>query len=492
MVDLLYPDSSTTRFIIWNGFGFGPYDGNLKYTATTIPLENKFFKETRGIYGENGVDHAQSTGSIEYSPVLSDCIISPAYLLPRRLKVPIVPSGYVYINEGFASNGATKTWLADSDTSRVTFGFRRLEIGWRIFEIKVYLSKPTKVYSCVYYDLWDIAWVNTTTAKYKVTYNIQSRTNVDFGKDVSKPLTMDDIDFIVAAYGLSGWTKQTFTTSSTPIYNVRYSQSKSPTVLVDDINAFIRSMVETTVPINRMDWGDLAAKAVQNKRAVRTNMIAFFRDLKDIKSLVPKLKGLLQLKTAANNYLAVKYGILPTVSDLKKIVAAFQQRKQFFDKNGFSCYNAKHTAVAEDGTFRYDLEQRIKVAIAEEDSSFDKLIDQFDSLGLFPTYENIWDLLPYSFVVDWFVQIGDLLERVDNCQRLMRYNIRYVTMSESEMMSGMSSGTSSFPFMGQIKWSSYRRWVTDHCPLPPLTLTASPTVSDHWLEAGALIIQRSK
>jgi hypothetical protein len=99
--------------------------------------------------------------------------------------------------------------------------------------------------------------------------------------------------------------------------------------------------------------------------------------------------------------------------------------------------------------------------------------------------------VPYSFVIDWFIDIGDFLERVDTRLRISRLNIRYVTMSLKRNITRKFVFSSSFPFVGTATLVDYSRWTEDQCPLPPLTSSGTTTVSNHWLEAGALIAQRT-
>lgn len=38
------------------------------------------------------------------------------------------------------------------------------------------------------------------------------------------------------------------------------------------------------------------------------------------------------------------------------------------------------------------------------------------NLGLSPTYSNLWDIVPFSFVVDWFIDFGHAFSVVDRQQ----------------------------------------------------------------------------
>lgn len=53
-----------------------------------------------------------------------------------------------------------------------------------------------------------------------------------------------------------------------------------------------------------------------------------------------------------------------------------------------------------------------------------------DSLSIAPTFESLWDLIPYSFVVDWWVDIGGCLNRIDNSVRMFEYTLHYRSYSK--------------------------------------------------------------
>jgi hypothetical protein len=41
----------------------------------------------------------------------------------------------------------------------------------------------------------------------------------------------------------------------------------------------------------------------------------------------------------------------------------------------------------------------------------------------------MWDLIPFSFVADWFVDVGGKLEAVDSAITFMAFDVQYVEMS---------------------------------------------------------------
>jgi hypothetical protein len=286
--------------------------------------------------------------------------------------------------------------------------------------------------------------------------------------------------------------------SGNPGYSLQCYRSKvNPSMSVSAFRGWINtqlipSLEELHSTIEGVHFGELAMDATAKVNRNQSNMIAFFRDLRDPKAMLLKLKNLKNIKVHANNYLAVQYGILPTISDLQNIVNAFKAREPYLDRHGYQTYTAVRSNASSNGVFSESLEQRIKVAIENEDDDFKRLAQAVESAGFALTLENVWDLIPYSFVVDWFVGVGDFLERADSRMRISKLNIRYATMSQKSIKERYFLASKSYPYSGTLKLVQYSRWTEDHCPVPPLFFQNTPTVSNHWLEASALLIQRSK
>lgn len=255
--------------------------------------------------------------------------------------------------------------------------------------------------------------------------------------------------------------------------------------------ALAQILLEDDFPLEDCAYGDLAMTASENVIRNDTNMLEFLRDLRHPKELIPRLRNLRNLKGIANTYLGVHYGVLPTIGDLKSIVGAFRKISPYLDRNGFSTYSAGHIASLEDGSMTYQLEQHLKLALGDEDDGFRALLQRLESMGTLPTFENLWDLVPYSFVIDWFSDVGDFLERIDTRLRLARLNIKYVTSSRKQTFSGPIPLDESIPYKGTIDLVRYHRWVEGHCPAPPLAPPPSQGFN-HWVEATALLVQRRR
>lgn len=263
-----------------------------------------------------------------------------------------------------------------------------------------------------------------------------------------------------------------------------------------DISVYLRRMqsdhdtkVARKVFIPEMKgYSELAAEAVVSCKTIDTNMIGFLRDLRNPAELIPKLKKLKGIKDVANEYLRANYGILPTISDLKAIIEGFSKHP-FEDKLGNEVYTAGQSRTDFVGGCLIERTNRIKIAVAPEEKGWQKVYQEFMKIGLFPSFNNLWDLVPYSFVIDWFVDIGSFLESVDTRLLYQTMDILYTTMSSKVVTRTRLSPSFDLPVSADLSQRHYHRRVSNQCPVPPISLRNNDEFG-HVLESAALIVQR--
>lgn len=455
-----------------------------------------------GICGEKGVFHEKSEGDVYCRPEFQSTRPNPTSLYPCYLITdvsyfsnPTVSSSFHLLYGDLAGGGYGYYVPSTGMTHKCSIN---MGDSIRVYTVTATKASPTSV--TVSYV--EIKGISLSSSKTTVLYQYRSVTMID--NSLVPPSTRILVpsgtwltprsrgEMIELVNRLAPYSLGTFTSSSATSYIIKGQKTVSPSQMKAQIIAWIASTMKGPEDPNvAVDYGDLAAKASENFNANQVNMIAFLRDLRRPQELIPKLHEMWRLKNMADNYLTINYGILPTIDDLNSIVAALKGVKPYLDRNGYQTVSAGHSATSVVGVVTFDLEQHVKVAVGNEDHGLLDLVNKIDSLGFLPTMENIWDLIPYSFVVDWFLDIGGLLARIDGYVRLLRYGVKYATMSQKRTASAELVPTPDFPYSGKINLVQYHRWVTDQCPEPPLSLNAPPDF-DHWLESGALIIQRRK
>lgn len=243
-------------------------------------------------------------------------------------------------------------------------------------------------------------------------------------------------------------------------------------------------------------WGDLTHNALGNLQSLSANMIAFVKDLKDIKTLIPKLRNLQNVKTHANNYLAYQYGIMPTISDIKAIFESFSTTK-YYDRTGLrrvSAYARSASSVDLHGmTWTARGIRRLHVAVDERDTGYKALVEKAREIGFLPSLTNLWDLVPYSFVLDWFIDVGSVLERIDTHHQLLNLDIPYTIMSEKIELD-YSESNLELGVTVDVRYTWYHRDVSTFVPQPRIfgEIGKPPTAQNHWVEGSALLLQRTK
>lgn len=498
MITLSYPDVGTDRYFLWRNWLIGPFKADLQRGDQTIsfPSEKEYFDQRKGIWGDNPVSHGKCEGSFTSIPALPDIIPAPTTTDPDRcsLRVWTSPSRtatqLITARFGLALPGVTR-----KISSTAIYGiYIPSSTGlWTTYEATAYAGAPTRIQTVAKYEVTRIEYTSPTTFNYWYSFTTYRPPS---GKDLGyiNPATISLDDMLLCM------TKATYisgpaTQGPASAYHYQHAPTTNApplSALCAGIQVFAKDLYHAEFPIEKVAFGELAATASQSVNANDVNMLAFLNDLRHPRQLLLRLRNLRRLKQLANNYLSVEYGILPTISDIEEIVKAMRRMRPFLDRNGFSIYTAKHDDSMEIPNERYILEQHMKLAIANEDQALDKFINRLDSMGTLPTLKNVWDLIPYSFVVDWLVDVGDWLEAIDSRLRLSRLDVKYATWSQKLISQKDITPSLGLPFYGTISWTFYRRWVADHSPTPPLLLKTAFTDFDHWLESTALIIQRRK
>jgi hypothetical protein len=500
LINLSTPASTAKNYAVFEQVLVGPFDPSQSSPGDVISFRADVDSLSEGmkLYHETNVAHLKTEGDFIYHPAIESAIASPTSVYPRQISFPAYIAGTTTPTTAIAPHGLGSSGAMSYNVSS-TSGIILVENGdAHNFEIlrvafgRIATSPGTSLRTITKIRIW---LGQRTGSSLQYHYHESERT-YNASEYITSWYELVDNAPLMRTIWIEGTNEKVLTSAGTKTTTIYESRTQS-NMSVQSFRGWINTKALTDFedlefPLKGLHFGELAQTASQKVNRNQVNMIAFLRDLKNPKSLIPKLKNLHRLKTTASNFLAIDYGILPTIDDLKSIIAAFNKAKPYIDKNGFSTFNASHSDSSTQNGTTFRLEQRIKIAIEDEDNEFVKFANSVESSGFSPTLENIWDLIPYSFVLDWFINIGDFLERVDTRLRLSRLNIRYATMSQKYTKTRTFQASPSYPFVGTISMVQYSRWTSDQCPVPPLFFQNTPTVSNHWLEASALIIQRTK
>lgn len=206
---------------------------------------------------------------------------------------------------------------------------------------------------------------------------------------------------------------------------------------------------ENTFPVAESNL-DLAtkARARTNPGRAHVSVPVFIAEMRDFPQLI-KIAGRTILGTAGKSYLSWQFGWKPLIDDLGKMLdftAAVEKRKRdlrkLHEKGGLRAkysMSPKGTSVSSSGTNEW-LESSVAIvranwqctsvrrrwavvrwlpsmdpSILKDEEAFTRYArDRVLGLSKHQITSNIWEALPWSWLVDWFTNIGDYLVASDN------------------------------------------------------------------------------
>lgn len=265
-----------------------------------------------------------------------------------------------------------------------------------------------------------------------------------------------------------------------------------------------------------LDYGKLAqarsdcsSSMVESARVMRMNFISY---LIDAKSLVSSLsKGELQefesiadalrttldsgsgwrkkAKKIASAHLSCTYGNRLEYLDTKTVIQSLiDETKQ---RNRYRIMRSQFTAQSTLNWFNEDLlityHEWLKARYDSVPSELVDYINELQRYSIFPETSEVWDLIPFSFVIDWALPVSDLLEQVDN--RTFAATLPIVaSLKGSKLSVSVPKGLlASLGLDGSARIVRYER---DHTPIPPIFPHLRQGGDFHsWLELSAIAVQ---
>lgn len=249
-------------------------------------------------------------------------------------------------------------------------------------------------------------------------------------------------------------------------------------------------------------YGDLVRRCADDAKVVQTNSIALLKEIREVSDTVRLalnlLKGRVDLKKLSSAYLQYKYGLRLTINDIKSIGASMNNLARR-GKTSYAFSRSREEIFSTRTTIQSDSEPPMrdiftyKVTYRPYEQSMCKFFQLWIDSGLFPTLENVWDLVPLTFVVDWFTGINKHLNAIDANTYWSTYDVVGATYSRKSIIPVdprsifLTEGT----FIGDCTLSSYSRNVSHELHKPLFYDTTSHDFKN-YAELTALIIANSR
>lgn len=207
----------------------------------------------------------------------------------------------------------------------------------------------------------------------------------------------------------------------------------------------------------------------------------------------------------ASDWLELQYGWLPLLSDIDEMVAFAKGRppRTFIRASSSTVIDRSRSYVTKsniDGGLSSNvdvLQGRCKRSYIAEIKTTDAYIRHLNSVGLLSPQAVAWELVPFSFVVDWFLPVGDFLQSatatlgVEIVGTLYTERLDYLTKTVSSLVPASSADIASGQGVRSHMYHQYIRLLPEF-PSAKLPSFKNPLSVTRAANALALLTQSLK
>lgn len=247
------------------------------------------------------------------------------------------------------------------------------------------------------------------------------------------------------------------------------------------------------------DWQDLGDRAADNLIQSSVNHYANALQLKQTLSILRTTlmltKNWQDPKAWANWWLSFRYGdrltLKDVASDANALISAIQQSTKGWTKEfRFSRSQSHTTSSGIPGRVpNPKIDHYLKMYYIEKDYGWWGKAYLFGRRwALWPTTAEGWDVIPFSFVVDWFVDVQSLFEEIDRDTLLQYVDVTSVILTEKKTYDFGDLVLGNFTLSG-AKVTYYTRSLSTRLPSGPFRMDRGFSTSINVVDGISLVIQ---
>lgn len=169
-----------------------------------------------------------------------------------------------------------------------------------------------------------------------------------------------------------------------------------------ELETFWWASSETGGLVDHTTMRKLASAYVDASRNIPQASCNSLANILEVASSIKKLftKDRIRTITAASSWLQYRYSYSTTKMDVNEYADVTNRLINLCDIGTIAVHGVYHDSMA---VYRCSFELRVSDIVPSDVSEWLK------AYGLSLTAYDVWDMIPYSFVVDWFLHIGDLI-----------------------------------------------------------------------------------
>lgn len=199
-----------------------------------------------------------------------------------------------------------------------------------------------------------------------------------------------------------------------------------------------------------------------------------------LSNLPQSLRGakLGKLKSLSNLFLFKKYGLDTALSDITEMIGYIKTLQYAKSTDHFKLHSTGPIGGFTSGQYN------ITIDIGHFEPSW------LQKLGLTPNLSNCWDALPFSFVIDWFIDLGEQMSYVDKTNLLQGLiKCKQPIMSMKAEVSPVLTTSPNIVIIN-ARQVVYKRFPLTSLPVPTKDISFFGGVVIHGVEGLALIISQ--
>lgn len=166
------------------------------------------------------------------------------------------------------------------------------------------------------------------------------------------------------------------------------------------------------------------------------NMLALCVDLRHVGSssvdvVTNLMKASKNPRKLASAWLSARYGDKLTYGDLVELFAGFNKSPWKVTRFArFLLGRSRKSGSFIDQDFNDSYSMNCEIAVKPDDlNALMKAVRTAYEWDFYPSLGNMWDLVPLSFVVDWFVDVSSIFEDIDRLVQARYYTVLKVLES---------------------------------------------------------------